>query len=64
MHFYQLLARKQGFFHKTFHGNDMKNRVFKRIDIFSTQYGQESGRFFLENGSFLQKMGMREVVFS
>ena len=63
-HFDQLSAQKQGFFHETFDGNDTKHRVFKRMDVFSTKYGHESGRFFLEIEVFLQKMGFREVFFS
>ena len=45
-HFDQLLARKRGFFHETFDGNDMKHQVFMKIDVFSTKYGHERGRFF------------------
>ena len=40
----------------------MKHRVFERMEVFSTEYGPESG-MFLEN-VFLQNMDMRAVIFS
>ena len=49
-HFDQLLARKRGFFHETFDGNDMKHQVFMKMDVFSTKYGHETRTFFTKNG--------------
>ena len=62
-HFDQLSAQKQGFFHETFDGNDTKHRVFKRMDVFSTKYGHESGRFFLEMDVFYKKWALEKCFF-
>ena len=56
--------RAGGFFHEKIDANDMKYRVFERMDVFSTKYGYERGWFFLEYGRFYKKMGIRAMVFS
>ena len=55
-HFDQISARKLGVFHETFDANDIKHRVLKRMDVFSTKYRHESGRF-LREWTFFTKNG-------
>ena len=61
--FFTKYAHENRGFYEKLDANDMKHRVFERMDVFSTKYGHESG-MFLENGRFLPNMGMTAVIFS
>ena len=50
------MGMRTGVFYEKLDANDMKHRVFERMDVFSTKYGHESG-MFLDNRRFFTKFG-------
>ena len=44
-HFGPNMGMKTGVFYEKLDENDMKHRVFERMDVFSTKYGHESFMF-------------------